>query len=236
MTEKGPFRTTLGGHLVDILKEMAENSTLVDIFLNSSPMSTIEEKLLEKETKGVRIIVVGEDHIVLGPMRPIVSSFIPFSEILMVRVAQTDSNDHSDAEYPLSPYEEDPMYFDDDEDDNYLIPDGDVHFVEPAEFGEAIADTPVVVVILVESKETPRIDRIMEKLAEEFDDEALFVKVIPNSMVKLELGIEKLPAVVILSEDEIYSQIEGISNIKKYRCDIDEAIDEIEDEDEDCDC
>jgi len=233
MTEKRPFGTTLGGALIDTLKDMAENGTLVDILLNSSPISTNDKIILEKETKGVRVIVVGEDHVVLGPMRPVVSCFIPFDEILMVRIAQTDSIDHSEGEYSSSSSSEESMYNDDD---TYLIPDGEVHFVESADFDEAIADTPVIVAIFVNSKESPMIDKIMDELAKEFEDEALFVKVIPNSLVKLELGIEKLPAVVILSNEEIFSQIEGVKRIKKYRLDIQEAIDEQYEEDQDCDC
>ena len=226
MNERVP---TLGGYLVDSLKEMAENGTLVDVFLNTPPISSSDEKLIARETKGVRIIVVGEDHVVLGPMRPVVSCFIPFDEILLIRVAQTESTSHPSIQ-------DESWYLEEEEDDAYLLPDGQVHFIEVNEFEDAIADTPVVVVILVDSKESSKIDKIMNELAEEFEDEALFVKVIPNTHVKRELGIEEAPAVVILSDDEIFSQIEGVSKIKEYRRDIQDALDDMDEEDEDCDC
>ena len=230
MNERVPFGTTLGEYLVDSLKAMAESETVVDIFLNTPPMTKGEQKALDKETKGVRIIAVGEDHVVLGPMRPVVSCFVPFSEILVVRIVQTVSIDNPDTD---SISESDPWYIEhNDEEDGGLLPDGEVHFVEAPDFEEAIADTPVVIVILVDSKESPKIDRIMEDLAEEFDDDALFVKVTPTSKVKHELGIEKIPSVVILSGDEIFSQIEGVAGKRDYRRDIEDAIDETGEDDD----
>jgi hypothetical protein len=225
MNERVP---TLGGYLVDTLKELAEKETLVDIILSTPPMSSKDEKIVERETRGVRVIVVGEDHVVLGPMRPVVSCFIPFDEILMIRIAQTESIESPESEFSSVSSEEESWYLDEDEGDAYLLPDGQVHFVEAADFGEAIADTPVVIVILDDKKDSPKIDKIMNTLAEEFEDEALFVKVVPSSSVKRELGIEKLPAVVILSDDEIFSQIEGVRSTKNYRRDIQDALDEME--------
>ena len=217
------YSISLGGPLVDIMKQLAHEETLVDVLTVNAPSIDADSRALEKETHGVRIILVGEDHVVLGPRRPVFSCFIPFDEILMIRLSDTSHGTEfqSHGEETVEGYE----------DDGYLIPDGALHVISPDDFDEAIADASVVVILLTWPQENPTelISR-MERLAQEYTEDVLFVQVFPDKGIMDDLGVDQLPAVVILADDEIISQIAGVANLKTYRADIDEALESIEED------
>ncbi|MBN2229996.1 MAG: hypothetical protein JW779_10460 [Candidatus Thorarchaeota archaeon] len=206
------YNIALGGSLAEVLKQLADAGTLVDILTITSPSLNQDESLLKRETHGVRIIMVGEDHVVLGPKRPIFTSFLPLDDILMVRITETQECDEGYIE-------------DDDFDDEFLIPDGLLHEISPLDLEDAIADTSVVVLLIIGEEDNSKIVEMMQSLAEEFHEDALFIRVAPTEEVETEFGVDEVPAVVILSDDEILSQIVGVQQIRRYRKDILDAID-----------
>ena len=63
-----------GRDYLEVLEQLADNETLVDIILATAPEGFELLKEIGNRTYGVRIIHVGEDYIVVGPKRPLATA------------------------------------------------------------------------------------------------------------------------------------------------------------------
>jgi hypothetical protein len=217
--------------LKDTLEQFAEDGCLVDIFLKS----TSEEigDYLRGETHSVRIILVGEDYIVLGPKRPLVNCFVPIESILMVRVSdetKLENEDEIDKEiekncfgwqrdWPTSIRR------------TPVTADGQVHLLDSASFDQSVDDNDLVVVLYVdESKDSAKVKEKVDRLAEEFKGQVIFVHTKDDELAD-DLMMSSAPSLSIVCGEDILAALEGVEGIRKYRGEIREAFEEMK---EDC--
>ena len=85
-----------GRDYLEVLEQLADNETLVDIILNTAPEGFELLKEIGNRTCGVRIIHVGEDYIVVGPKRPLSTAVIPLDEVAMVMISEQKYRDDED--------------------------------------------------------------------------------------------------------------------------------------------
>ena len=78
------------------MEQLARDGTLVDIILAAHPIDLELPKEVERRTYGVRIIHVGEDYIVVGPKKPLVTAVIPLDEVSMVMISEKKYRDDED--------------------------------------------------------------------------------------------------------------------------------------------
>jgi hypothetical protein len=75
-----------------MLKKLAEAESLVDVFLCANAYGHYEDReAMLAETRGVRIIYVGEDFFIVGPRRPVHSSIIKLGWLSMIRIHEDDN-------------------------------------------------------------------------------------------------------------------------------------------------
>lgn len=80
-----------GKDWIEMLKKLAEAESLVDVFLCANAYGHYDDRAdMLAETRGVRIIYVGEDFFVVGPRRPVHSSIIRLGWLSMIRVHEDD--------------------------------------------------------------------------------------------------------------------------------------------------
>jgi hypothetical protein len=85
-----------GKDYLEVLEQLAQNGTLVDIVLTAYPIGLELPKEMEDRTCGVRIIHVGEDYIVVGPKRHLSTAVIPLDEVAMVMISEQKYRDDED--------------------------------------------------------------------------------------------------------------------------------------------
>ena len=76
---------------IGMLKKLAEAESLVDVFLCANAYGHYDDREdMLAETRGVRIIFVGEDFFIVGPRRPVHSSIIRLGWLSMIRIHEDD--------------------------------------------------------------------------------------------------------------------------------------------------
>jgi len=81
-----------GKDWIGMLKKLAEAESLVDVFLCANAYGHYEDReAMLVETRGVRIIYVGEDFFIVGPRRPVHSSIIRLGWLSMIRIREDDT-------------------------------------------------------------------------------------------------------------------------------------------------
>ncbi|MFX1367269.1 MAG: hypothetical protein ACFFAY_01540 [Promethearchaeota archaeon] len=76
-----------GKDWIGMLKKLAEAESLVDVFLCANAYGHYDDRPeMLAETRGVRIVYVGEDFFVVGPRRPVHSSIIQLGWLAMIRI------------------------------------------------------------------------------------------------------------------------------------------------------
>lgn len=225
----------LGLSLSETLEHFAEEGYLVDIFLKHEAASEELQELLLSETQSVRIVLVGEDYVVLGPKRPLISCLVPIDSILMVRIS--DEKELMDEEEIDKEIEENYVGWERDWATSFsktpISPDGSVHLLDFDTYDQSIEDDDLSVIFYAdESKNSSKVAEKIERLAEEFKGQAIFVKTLDPKLAD-SLWMKKAPSVAIAFGDEVFSQIKGVAGIGEYRSEIREALEEIEEEEED---
>ncbi len=224
----------LSDSLSETLEYFAEEGCLVDIFLKHEPASEELLELLLSETQSVRIILVAEDYIVLGPKRPLISCFVPIDSILMVRVSDAEKlEDEDEIDREI---EENCFGWERDWATSFsktsISPDGSVHLLDFDTYDQSIDEDDLVVIFYAdESKNSSKVKEKIERLAEEFKGQAIFVQTLDPKLAD-SLWMKKAPSVAIAFGDEVLSQIKSVAGIGEYRSEIREAIEEIEEEED----
>ena len=210
-----PFR----GNLHEILKQLAKDGPVVDVVLNRVPYPEEYRKIVFRETLGTRIIHVGDDYIILGPKRPISNCVIPIEEVLLVRLAEEERRLDEDiiddkiakghagweAEWVR------------DEDARSLTPDGVMHNVDYDSLEDLPHDIPLAIFVSDETKPSMKLAKTLVNLANEYDDDVLFIQTDANEKLLKLFKIRKVPAVVVRLADKTLRVIDGIASTGEYR-------------------
>ena len=215
----------------ETLKHLAEEGTLVDIFLRSYPMDYEVPKEILENTRSVRIIQVSKGCIIVGPKRPLVTSVIPIDEITMVSISAKPYRDDED-EIDRKIEEEHPEWERDfarlleamvlgrrlagDVDENQIQDEtGPLAVIQKSKY-------VVLDVFATWCQPCKEIEVILEELENKYGDKVHFAKLNGDENAKAaeDLDVGAYPTVILFEDGEIRKKIVGSRGIEYYENEI----------------
>lgn len=214
----GLMDTICAAEYLETLRNLSEGGCLVTVILNSYPMGWEIPSEIESKIRNVRIIHVGEDHLVLGPKKPICEVIVPLQEISSIMISEKEYRDDEDE---IDIIIASAMVESEAQDHSYCESTGcqsskgfgSVIDVTSEEFWHFVDTSSYVVVQIYAEwcKPCKEVSKVVAGLSGAFADEAVFLRLDGDSAPEIEedLEIREYPTVVLFKNGQVCMRIVG---------------------------